>query len=92
MPEILRGAKMKAGDCVKLVSWSEYYYQAPDLVGKLRGATFKHNGGDWWHIKWSNGYDDSYPQADLILVIDQESLRTLKAEILAQIESAAVPT
>jgi hypothetical protein len=76
---------MERGDCVMMVSSSEYYSQAPGLIGRLIGARFQHTGHPWWRIEWSNGYTDNYPEAHLILVSNSRKLMELKLDIMAKL-------
>lgn len=53
------------GNTVRLVKDSEYYYQAPDLLGTVRS-----NSGTWYIVDWSDGSSNSYHDIDLVRVYE----------------------
>ncbi len=66
--------KFKLGDIVKLKEDSDYYYQAPNLKGKITTTNVGRNPSGVWHrIKWideegiGETIEDNYLEEDLIL-------------------------
>jgi len=69
--------KFKPGDTVKLKKSSKYYYQAKEVIGKIRNIQEDYDDGfgPWMGVNFNNGYRNAYHERDL------ELLETYKKEI-----------
>lgn len=68
------------GDLVKLLPGSRYYHQAPDEIGVIiLGTTLSLN---WAKITFKNGYSNSYPMTDIVLVEPKSTKTNLNKRVI----------